>query len=160
MQSRIETLIEKKVIGKCLIMSFFERKTFELWSNFMPRIKEIKNQIGSDLYTLEVFPSGYLKHFDPKNTFEKWAAVEVLDFNEIPSGMKAFIIPAGLYAVFVHKGPATEGDEAFRYIFAEWLPKSKFRLDERPRFAVMSQKYQKENPNSEEIWIPIKNKVK
>lgn len=160
MEARIETLIEKKIIGNCLTMSFTENKTFQLWNGFMPQRKEIKNQIGSDLYSLEVFSTGYFNHFDAKNTFEKWAGVEVEDFNEIPQDMKMLIIPSGLYAVFIHEGPAAEGDKIYRFIFTEWLPKSEYCIDDRPHFAVMSEKYQRENPNSEEIWIPIKNKVR
>lgn len=73
--------------------------------------------------------------------------------------METLVIPGGLYAVFVHEGPATEGDKTYRFIYTEWLPASEFRVDDRPHFAVMSENYQRDNPNSEEIWIPIKNKV-
>ncbi|PXY43378.1 GyrI-like domain-containing protein [Flavobacterium hydrophilum] len=159
MEARIETLTEKKLIGKHITMSFVENKTFQLWSSFMPQRKEIKNSIDSNLYSLEVFSVGYFNHFDAKNTFQKWAAIEVSDFNEIPSGMEALTIPGGLYAVFVHEGPAIEGDKTYRFIFTEWLPASEYRVDDRPHFAVMSENYQRDNPNSEEIWIPIKKKV-
>ncbi|GGF24901.1 GyrI-like domain-containing protein [Flavobacterium limi] len=159
MDARIEILTEKKLIGKHITMSFVENKTFQLWSSFMPERKEIKNSIDSNLYSLEVFPIGYFDHFDAKKTFEKWAAMEVSDYNEIPADMETLIIPGGLYAVFVHKGPATEGDKTYRFIYTEWLPASEFKVDDRPHFAVMSENYQRDNPNSEEIWIPIKNKV-
>lgn len=159
MDARIEILTEKKLIGKHIRMSFVENKTFQLWSSFMPKRKEIENSIDSNLYSVEVFAVGYFNHFDAKKTFKKWAAMEVSDFNEIPPGMGSLIIPAGLYAVFVHEGPAIHGDKTYRFIFTEWLPTSGFRLDDRPHFAVMSENYQRDNPNSEEIWIPIKNKV-
>lgn len=160
MEARIETLNEKKLIGKHISMSFIENKTFQLWSSFMPEKKEIKNSIDSNLYSLEVFPVGYFNHFDSKNTFEKWAAIEVSDFNEIPSNMETLIIPTGTYAVFIHKGPATEADKTYRFIFTEWLPNSEYNVDERPHFAVMTEKYKKDDPDSEEeIWIPIKNKI-
>lgn len=159
MDARIEILTEKKLIGKHITMSFVENKTFQLWSSFMPERKEIKNSIDSNLYSLEVFPIGYFDHFDAKKTFKKWAAMEVSDYNEIPADMETLIIPGGLYAVFVHQGPATEGDKTYRFIYTEWLPASEFKVDDRPHFAVMSENYQRDNPNSEEIWIPIKNKV-
>jgi AraC family transcriptional regulator len=159
MEARIENLTEKKLIGKHIRMSFVENKTFQLWSSFMPDRKEIINSMDSNLYSIEVFSVGYFNHFDAKKTFEKWAAMEVSDFNEVPSGMDTLIIPNGLYAVFVHTGPAIEGDKIYRYIFTEWLPASEFKVDDRPHFAVMSENYQRDNPNSEEIWIPVKNKV-
>ncbi|PXY38956.1 GyrI-like domain-containing protein [Flavobacterium cheongpyeongense] len=157
MEARIEILTQKKLIGKHVTMSFAENKTFQLWSSFMPNRKEIKNSMNTNLYSLEVFPVGYFDYFDAKNTFEKWAAIEVSDFNEIPSDMDILVIPDGLYAVFVHVGPAIEGDKTYRYIFTEWLPSSEYRVDDRPHFAVMTEKYKKDDPDSqEEIWIPVK----
>jgi len=160
MVNRIETLKEKKLIGQYIRMNFIENKTFQLWSSFMPRRKEIKNTVDSDLYSLEVFPVGHFDNFDPNNSFQKWAAVEVSDFNEVPSKMETLVIPSGLYAVFTHKGPQSEGHKTYHSIFVEWLPNSEYTVDERPHFAVMSEKYKKEDPDSEEdIWIPIKNKI-
>ncbi|MWB95381.1 GyrI-like domain-containing protein [Flavobacterium sp. GA093] len=160
MELRIENLTAKKIIGKHLIMSFLENKTFELWSGFMPRRKEIKNQVNTNLYSLEVFPLNHFTHFDPANTFEKWAGVEVSDFNEIPLNMEKLLIPDGLYAVFLHKGPAANAHQTYHSIFAEWIPKSEYAVDDRPHFAVMDEKYKKDDPESEEeIWIPIRNKI-
>jgi AraC family transcriptional regulator len=160
MEARIEIATEKKLIGKHITMSFIENKTYELWSSFMPRRNEIKNQIGSDLYSLEVFTPGHFDEFDPNNHFEKWAAVEVADFNEIPAEMESLIIPAELYAVFVHKGDQSNAYKTYHSIFVEWLPNSKYTVDDRPHFAIMGEKYKKNDPDSEEeIWIPIKNKL-
>lgn len=160
MDSRIETLAGKKLIGKHITMSFVENKTFQLWSGFMPERKKFRNPIDSNLYSIEVFPEGYFNNFNPKNTFEKWAAVEVSDLNEIPAGMESLLIPDGLYAVFIHKGSSTEAEKSYRFIFTEWLPDSQYSVDDRPHFAVMTENYQKDDPNSEEeIWIPVKNKV-
>jgi len=160
MEARIETLTEKKLLGKHLVMSFIENKTFQLWSSFMPRRKEIKNATDSNLYSLEVFPIGHFDNFDPSNTFQKWAAVEVSDFDEIPPNMEILVIPTGLYAVFLHKGAATEAYQTYHTIFAEWLPNSPYIVDDRPHFAVMDERYKKDDPDSEEeIWIPIKHRA-
>lgn len=157
MEDRIEILPEKKLIGKHINMSFIENRTFQLWSGFMPRRKEIKNTKDSVLYSLEVFPLNHFDNFDANEIFQKWAAVEVENFNEVPEGMETLIIPTGLYAVFIHKGPQSEGHKTYHSIFAEWLPQSEYVVDYRPHFAVMDEKYKKEDPDSEEeIWIPIK----
>ncbi len=156
---RIEHLKEKKLIGTQIKMSFAENKTFELWKSLMPRRNEIKNNIGSELYSAEVYPPLYFNSFDPNKQFAKWALVEVTNFDYVPSDMETLIFPAGLYAVFLHKGPASEGVKTYQYIFMNWFPASKYEVDSRPHFAVMGEKYKKESAGSEEeIWIPIRTK--
>jgi AraC family transcriptional regulator len=159
MEPRIETLPEKKFIGKKLSLSFTKNRTFELWRSFMPRRKEICNNIGTELHSIEVYAPNYFDNFNPDAEFEKWAAVEVTDFQSIPDDMNTITSPEGLYAVFVHKGTASEGPKTYQYIFTTWLPCSDYQLDNRPHFAIMGEKYKGEDPGSEEeLWIPIKVK--
>jgi AraC family transcriptional regulator len=158
LEPRIETLPEKKFIGKRIKMSFSDNKTRELWSSFMPRRREIKNNIGSELYSIEVYEPLYFNNFNPEKEFDKWAAVEVIDFETVPDDMETLTSPGGLYAVFIHKGSADKASETYRYIFGTWLPASDFLLDVRPHFAVMGEKYKNDETDSEEeVWIPVKN---
>lgn len=159
MQPRIENFSEKKLIGKKVIMSFAENRTYELWSSFMPQRKAINDTVNNDLISLEVYPPHFFDHFDPQNLFEKWAAVEVNTFQNIPEGMELLIIPDGLYAVFIHYGLSNKAATTYDLIFKEWLPKNNYTIDTRPHFAVMGSRYKNEDPSSEEeIWIPIKKK--
>lgn len=157
MQHRIEHLPEKKLVGQRMTMSLAEDRTGELWRRFMPRRQEIANTIGTALYSMQVYPPAYFDPFDPAAPFVKWAAVEVSDFPGVPPGMEPITLPGGLYAVFLHRGPASEGASTFRYIFGVWLPASEYVLDNRPHFELLGEKYQNEDPGSEEeIWIPVK----
>ena len=104
MTPRIEHLEEKKLIGKSLRMSLMNNRTVELWQSFAPRIKEIANRKGADKYSLQVYPPMYYEQFSPANEFEKWALVEVADVENIPTDMQPFVLEAGLYAVFQHRG--------------------------------------------------------
>ena len=159
MKPRIETLTEKKLIGKRISMSIAHNKTFELWHSFMPLRKEIVNTIGTELYSIKVYKPGYFDNFNPNIEFEKWAAIEVDDFNLIHTEMKSITLTGGLYAVFDYKGSSADSS-IFQYIFAEWLPKSEFKLDDRPHFEILGEKYKNNDLNSEEeIWIPIKLKM-
>jgi AraC family transcriptional regulator len=156
---RIQTLTPKKLIGQHITMSHSDNRTFELWHNFMPRRREIKNNIGTELFSIEVYPPQFFNNFSLKAEFQKWAAIEVIDFDAVPAGMETLTIPAGLYAVFLHKGPATAAPETYNYIFATWLPDAGFLPDNRPHFAVMGEKYKHDDPASEEeIWIPVREK--
>lgn len=159
MEPRIETLRQKRFAGMRVVMSFADNKTRPLWQRFMPRRREIENRVGTELYSLEVYPPGFFTPFDAQAQFEKWAAVEVTDHEAVPHEMKALTVPTGLYAVFLHQGPASEGPQAYGYIFQEWLPRSEYTLDNRPHFAVMGEKYKGEDPDSEEeLWIPVRHK--
>jgi AraC family transcriptional regulator len=146
----------KKMIGLSLSMSVVDNQTGKLWGSFMPRITEIVNRVGNDFFSLQVYPPEYHINFNPSLEFTKWALVEVSDFNHIPKGMKAFILQAGDYAVFDHKG--SSGDPSiYQYIYGKWIPKSEYVLDDRPHFEVLGTNYKNNDPNSEEeIWIPIK----
>jgi AraC family transcriptional regulator len=156
----IKTCTEKKLIGKSLKMSYSENKTFELWRSFMPRRHEISNSINSDLISLQVYDDSFnFIDFSFTSIFEKWALIEVSDFNNTPVEMIEFTLEEGLYAVFNQIGDASTAEKTFRYIFEEWLPNSEYILDNRPHFEVLGEKYKKDDPTSEEeIWIPIKDK--
>jgi len=160
MTHRIEILPEKNLIGNRIKMSFASNKTFELWNSFMIRRKEIINNLTADLFSMQVYESpSYFEKFNPGAIFEKWAAVEVADFNTIPDGMETFVLPGGLYAVFIHKGAAGTGQKTFQYIFGTWLPASEYMLDDRPHFEILGEKYKNNDPGSEEeVWIPIRSK--
>jgi AraC family transcriptional regulator len=160
MKPRLEVLAEKKLIGKSLRMSLSNDRTLELWQSFMPSRKKIKNLLSTDLFSLQIYGSSiYFKDFNPETEFEKWAAAEVLDFNEIPDGMSQYILKGGLYAVFIHKGAANSFQKTFRYIFNSWLPDSEYELDNREHFEILGEKYKNNKPDSEEeVWIPVKQK--
>ncbi|HLP21243.1 MAG TPA: GyrI-like domain-containing protein, partial [Chitinophagales bacterium] len=159
MTPEIKTTSEKKLIGKRITTTIAKNEAPVLWGGFMPRRKEITNALNSDLYSVEVFAVGFFKAFNPNAEFEKWAAVEVSDFETVPDGMETLTIHAGLYAVFIHKGRDSEALKTFGYIFNTWLPASEYVIDDRPHFEVMGEKYKRDNPESEEeVWVPVKLK--
>ncbi len=138
-------------------MSFSANKTYELWKSFMPDRRNIERRVGSELYSIEIYPENFFDSFDPEAGFQKWAAVEVPADCRLPGGMELLKVPAGLYAVFVHRGPSSEGEATYRYIFGTWLPHSGYLLDARPHFAVMGESYRSDDPSSEEeLWIPVR----
>jgi AraC family transcriptional regulator len=158
MQPRIENLKEKKLVGNQLTMSLANNKTGELWKSFMPRRREITNNLTNDLISMQVYKPTHFVDFKPTNEFEKWAVVEVTDFESVPNDMETFTLTGGLYAVFNYKGSSTDSS-IFQYIFNTWLPNSDYLLDDRPHFEILGEKYKNADPNSEEeIWIPIQKK--
>jgi|SRR6478609_480995 len=155
----IQATPERKLIGQRLTMSLMNNKTFDLWRNFIPRRKEIQNNLNADMISMQVYEASYFQNFNPQHEFVKWATVEVSDFNSVPEGMEIFILQSGLYAVFPYKGAPQDAGPFFEYVFREWLPASEYVLDQRPHFEILGEKYKNGDPGSEEdIWIPIKLK--
>jgi AraC family transcriptional regulator len=157
MNPRIETIQEKKLVGKKLTMSYANYRIGELWSSFMPRRKEITNNLSNELVSLVLYNSNHFNYFNPTNEFERWAAVEVEDFANVPAEMETFVLSSGLYAVFHYIG-STDGIASFyQNIFTVWLPNSEYELDHRPHFEILGEKYKNNDPLSEEeFFIPIK----
>lgn len=158
MTPRIETIAPKKLVGKRITMSLANNKTGELWKNFLPRRKEIVNNLTIDLISMAVYKPAHFAEFKPTNEFEKWATVEVKDFESIPADMEIIILHGGLYAIFDYKGSSND-PRIFQFIFGTWLPNSEYTVDDRPHFEVLGAKYKNNDPTSEEeIWIPIKSR--
>jgi len=159
MEPRVAIVKEKKLIGKRLTMSLSDNKTGELWRSFMPRRKEITNPLTNDFISMAIYKPTHFADFKPTNEFERWAAVEVADFDNVPTEMETFVLPSGQYAVFLHKGDTKEFAKTFQFILGTWLPNSAYLLDDRPHFEVLGDKYKNDDPTSEEeIWIPIRLK--
>jgi AraC family transcriptional regulator len=155
MQPRLENLKEKKFVGHRMQMSLTDNKTGLLWGRFMPKRKEIINSIGTELYSIQIYPPSYFNRFDPAQCFEKWATMEVSSFHEVSPNMETLTVPTGLYAVFIHHGSNMD-TSTFDYIFNTWLPSSNYQIDTRPHFEILGARYKNGDPNSEEeIWIPI-----
>lgn len=158
-EPKIRSLSPKKLVGISTTMSLVHNTTGELWRNFMMRRSQIENKVDKYLYSLQNYSPSYFERFSPTNTFEKWAAVEVNNFDQIPDGMSGLELTGGLYAVFLYQGASSEGAKVFHYIFNVWLPQSGYLLDNRLHFELLGEKFKNNDPSSEEeFWIPVRAK--
>ncbi|WP_439151291.1 GyrI-like domain-containing protein [Winogradskyella sp.] len=154
MQPKIVTIQGKTVIGvKSSMTHGAYENIMNLWKQFMPRKKELSNTINSDLIAIQEY-SDFNNMALP---FTIWACAEVENANVIPEGFESLIIPEGLYAVFLQKG--MNGSSKYQRIVSEWLPNSRYTIDNRPHFQIMGDKYKNGSPDSEEdFYVPIKPK--
>ncbi|WP_438966726.1 GyrI-like domain-containing protein [Flavobacterium sp.] len=154
---RTETISIKKTIGFSTQTSLANDKTVEIWQLLMPRLKEVSNAKNADLISLQVYDKSSLQEFTQETEFKKYALIEVKNYDIIPNDFEKFEIPAGKYAVFLHKGTSAEFYKTSNFIFGEWLPNSDYSLDDRPHFEILGDAYKGHtNPeNEEEVWIPI-----
>ncbi len=159
MKPEITELEKKRLIGISVKTSLAQNNIPQLWNTFMPRIVEIANKIDSGCYEIHPFDSELkMENFTEDMDFEKGAAVEVDNLDNIPDGLKAITIEGGKYAVFEHKGIMSNIQFSFDYAYGTWLPNTGYELDKRADFEVYGQQfYGPENPESiTELWIPIK----
>ena len=158
MHLRIETLPEKKLVGKTLRMSLAEDHMSQLWSGFMPERDLIQNKIGAAFLSVQVYDTALnFNDFSPQTDFTKCAVVEVSEFKNIPRGMETLTLVGGLYAVFIHKGKAQDFPKTMKYIFGQWLPSSDYEVDQRAHFEVLGAQYKPNSGESEEeVFIPIR----
>ena len=157
-QPEIRECAGKLLAGVSRRVSFVDDRTSEIWRDFRAREDAIDGRVGREAYSVKVYDSGYsFASFDSGAEFEKWAAAEVSGPCE---GFEMLAIPAGQYAVFVHKGTAAEAPGTFGNIFGEWLPRSEYELDRRPHFEILPAGYDPFDPDAEEeIWIPVREKA-
>lgn len=156
-QPKIVNFNAQEIIGIPIMNSLAQDKTPEVWKQLMPRRHEIVGRSTTQVYDLKIYPKDLeITNFTPHTIFEKWAAIPVNQIATIPDGMQHMTIPAGTYAVFIHKGPAHTFPETLGWIFNTWLPSSGYVLEDRPHFEVLEETYLPTDPNAEEeIWIPI-----
>lgn len=88
---------------------------------------------------------------------EEWRYyIAVSSTADIDSSLEAYIVPAGLWAVFPGAGTGKSIQELERRIVTEWLPTSGYEFTEGPDIEVYF------NPNPEntayEVWIPVQKK--
>ena len=77
MEPEIRISAEKKLVGKHLTLTLANDRTYELWSSFMPRRKEIRNSLTTDLISMQVYDkSTSFAGFTQDTPFEKWDVVE------------------------------------------------------------------------------------
>lgn len=155
---RTEQLASKRFIGFSIKTSLANDQTAKVWQQLIPRLKEVKNLVSSDLFSLQVYDFKNFNNFSPTTEFTKHALIEVRNFDFIPVQFEQFELVAGKYAVFLHQGTSSEFPKTAQYIYAEWLPNSEYKIDDRPHFEVLGDNYKgHENTESEEeVWIPIK----
>lgn len=156
MDSEIVEVNQKIIVGMKLEMSLLENQTQTLWQRFMPKLNSISNRLDNNLISMSIYSYDYFQSFNPSNRFMKWAGVEVSDEQTLSDGLEIIKIPQGSYVRFLYQGLPSQAGPFFQSIFQEWFPKSGYRLDKRPHFEVMGDKYKNNDPSSEEmIYIPI-----
>lgn len=113
--------------------------------------------LGPDSITIGIY------YHDPDGTgveeLRSHACVSVRpDFDRAPEGFELLDLPAGEVAVGVHRGPYTQLEQSYRWLFGEWLPSSGREPAARPPYEVYVDDPRTTKPEElrTHICIPLK----
>lgn len=142
---------EFKVIGMEYIGKGENGELPQLWTNFIPRMAEIKNITSPNI------AYGVCGSLNEDGSFSYVAGMEVSELNNIPEGMVGLTIPAAKYAVFTQKGSLESLHSIYDYIYKTWLPNSGIELAESPMFELYDERFDNFSEKSEiDIYVAIK----
>lgn len=162
MEPRIVEVAERKLVGMKTETRLIDNQIPRLWQTFMPQRSTIKNSLLTGFFAVhERDLAVNFENFTPSTLYTSWAAIEVSAQEQIPEGMEARTLSAGLYAIFIHKGPTQNFKPTMDFIYGQWLPASPYELDERDQFEIMAEDYLGPNhPEAEEeVWVPVRLRV-
>ncbi len=149
------------IVGMHTEMSLAENTTVQLWQAFGPRQKEIENREDKGCYSIQIYNDDFsTQAFLPTTQFKKWAGVAVVGEIKTPDGLEVLTIEAGKWAVFPYKGTPQNFGNLVYFVMTQWLPRSEYKLDNRPQFEYMDEHYAGPmNPEAqEEFWVPVLTK--
>lgn len=125
-----------------------------LWKQFSGRAKELPNREGHAMYGI-IYGRPEEERSHP-HELQYIAAVAVAEVGDIPDGMVARTIPAGTFAVFLHRGPIHKIAETCREIYRVWLPQSPWQHAQVADIELYDDRFCAEGKESEmEYWISV-----
>jgi AraC family transcriptional regulator len=125
-----------------------------LWERFSSKADQVPGRTGHQMLgVIYGRPETERSHPDE---LQYIAGVAVSSANEIPPGMVSRTIPAGKFAVFIHRGPIHKLAVTVREIYRVWLPQSDYKHAEIADIELYDQRFDCESDDSEmEYWISI-----
>lgn len=153
---RIENKGAFRIVGKSYPLSREIEQNFlqvpQMWQNAV-----LDGTIEKIISLMNNAPQGVLG-VSACSDAEDWRYyIAVSSTAAIDTSLEAYIIPAGLWAVFPGAGTGKSIQELERRIVTEWLPTSGYEFTEGPDIEVYF------NPNPEntayEVWIPVQKKL-
>jgi AraC family transcriptional regulator len=126
-----------------------------LWDRLIHRSGEVPGRIGTStaygvIYSL---PEADRSH---PHELQYIAGVQAQLPADPPPGMVLRTIPAGTFAVFLHRGSIQKIGETCREIYREWLPQSAWQHSDIADVEVYDERFDCEGEASEmEYWISV-----
>lgn len=125
-----------------------------LWDAFSKRMAELSERIGHASYGI-IYSRAEEQRSHP-HELQYIAGAQVRPGASVPDGMVSRTIPAGTFAVFLHRGPIQKIGETCYEIYRVWLPQSHWQHSDIADVEVYDERFDCEGENSEfEYWISV-----
>jgi AraC family transcriptional regulator len=120
-----------------------------MWSVFQRLVEQVPNRREPEVTLGVCLP---IFHLTAESEIDWLWAVELeAESGSLPDGMITRNVPAGHYAVFVHRADVDRLEETYQYIHGVWLPHSGFVPANTPDF----ERYDAREPGVVTIYIPL-----
>jgi AraC family transcriptional regulator len=160
MNPKVRMMSAKVLVGHRMKVTMATDNPVLLWRPFKMKLKDIGNAKPDRFYSVQTFEGVDFSKFDANTEFTKWAAVEVSEAGHVPDGLEVINVPKGLYGTVVHFGTAADFPKTTDFMYREWLPHSKYELDNRPHLTIMPSDHRPDDPNAVElVCVPVKSKA-
>jgi AraC family transcriptional regulator len=126
-----------------------------LWDKIAHRAGEVQGRSGAAMYGIIYGkPKAVRSHPDE---LQYVAAVAVDSQRAIPEGMVRHTVPAGTFAVFLHRGPITNIAQTCREIYRLWLPQSPWQHAGIADVELYDHRFTCDSEASEmEYWVSVR----
>jgi AraC family transcriptional regulator len=125
-----------------------------LWEKLDQRAGEITGRIGKAMFGI-IYSRPEAERSHP-HELQYIAAVQADKQATVPEGMVARTVPAGKFAVFLHRGPIQKIGETCFEIYRVWLPQSAWQHSGIADVEVYDERFNCEGEESVmEYWISV-----
>lgn len=125
-----------------------------LWEKLDQKVALVPGRIGHAMYGI-IYSRPESERSHP-HELQYIAGVQTASSALAPEGMVSRTIPAGTFAVFLHRGPIQKIADTCREIYRVWLPQSSWRHAEIADVELYDERFQCEGEESEmEYWISV-----
>lgn len=129
-----------------------------IWEAIGPRAAEIPHRVGKAMYGL-IWSRPEAERSHP-HELQYIAGAAVSQVDHLPAGMSSRTVPAGTFAVFLHRGPIHKISATCNEIYRVWLPASSWQHADVADIELYDERFNCESDNSEmEYWISVKPKA-
>jgi AraC family transcriptional regulator len=111
----------------------------KLYARFCPMIRSLPTPQDKFIYGAARCPSDTERRHPDE--LEYLASIRVTAEVQVSSPLVLWIIPAGSYACFTHRGPVAKLSETINYAFGSWLPRSAYRHGDGPNLDRQDERF-------------------